>query len=142
MSPEQFLLTWNQAPWILYDLVPMDSCFVLIISFLVSMFAVRTFFSHLDVGSFIKIIDKSGCILVSSYSRTKVLIDKQPNLDLMFLAASRKFLKIRIINWLKELKLIINSVVIKCLPPVSIPPQAKVVQETTGPRAIILRGPS
>ena len=28
----------------------------------------------------------------------KGLIDKQPNLDLLFLSASRKFLKIRIIN--------------------------------------------
>ena len=37
MSPEQFLLTWNQALWILYDLVLMDSCSVLIILFLVSL---------------------------------------------------------------------------------------------------------
>lgn len=37
MFPEQFLLTWNQAPWILYDLVPMGSCSVLIILCLVSL---------------------------------------------------------------------------------------------------------
>jgi len=37
MFPEQFLLTWNQALWILYDLVPMGSCSVLIILFLVSL---------------------------------------------------------------------------------------------------------
>ena len=37
MSLEQFLLTWNQALWILYDLVPMGSCSARIILFLVSL---------------------------------------------------------------------------------------------------------
>ena len=56
MSPEQFLLTWNQALWILYDLVLMDSCSVLIILFLVSLEHVLSFeffFSYFDVIFFI-----------------------------------------------------------------------------------------
>lgn len=56
MFPEQFLLTWNQALWILYDLVPMGSCSVLIILFLVSLehvLILNFFFSYLHVISFI-----------------------------------------------------------------------------------------
>lgn len=100
MSPEQFLLTWNQAQWILYDLVPMGSCSVLIILFLVSLehVLILNFFlvfkCHILYLNNLQIRLCFGFIVFAH----KGLIDKQLNLDLMFLSASRKFLKIRIIN--------------------------------------------
>ena len=55
MSPEQFLSTWNQALWILYDLGLMGSCSVLIILFLVSLerILILNFISYLDAIFFI-----------------------------------------------------------------------------------------
>lgn len=59
------------------------------------------------------------------------LIDKQPNLALMFLSAFQYFsVQIRIIS------------IYFFISPAPISPQAKVARETTGPRVIIRRGPS
>lgn len=103
MSLEQFLLTWNQALWILYDLVPMGSCSARTILFLVSL-------EHVLVLNFYHVLKCRILYLNNLQIRLyfgfivfahKGLIDKHPNLDLMFLSATRKFLEIRIISYLK-----------------------------------------